>query len=207
MDYRVKTATVYYNAGEFIKFVEDENSKPGNEERLYELIDGQIYMMSSPTSEHGLLVRFIFRVFDSYFINRNCEALFAPHDLFLYDKKRFALFTENMDECRNVFVPDLMVICDKRKIKKNGVHGAPDLVVEIVSPSSVRLDYITKMHNYMYFGVKEYWIVNPLTRKIMIFASFDNKELSVLNYTFDDVVKSEIFDSLSVDFKQFVNIE
>jgi len=83
------------------------------------------------------------------------------------------------------------------------VHGAPDIVVEIVSKASVMLDYVTKMHNYISFGVKEYWIVNPITRKIMIYASSGKKDLLVFNYTFDDIVKSDVYDSLSVDFKQF----
>ena len=200
-------AEQYYNAAEFRKYVEAESKKPGNEDKFYELINGQIYVSSSPSTEHGFLSRFIFRIFDPYFINRNCEALNTPHDVYLFDRGVFPFIVPSKNKCVNVYIPDLMVICDKSKIKTDGVYGAPDLVVEIVSKSSITKDYIKKLNNYMDFGVREYWIVNPMTRKIIIYAKTGKDDLTVCNYTFDDVVKSEIFDSLSVDFSQFTEPE
>jgi len=161
-------------------------------------------MMSSPLTEHGYLSRFIHNIFYAYFINRNCEALNTPHDVYLFNKQRLP-FSMSKSKCSNVYIPDILVICDKSKIKRDGIYGAPDLIVEIVSKSSVMLDYKEKMSNYLDFGVREYWIVNPMTHKIMIYVKAGKNDLSVYNYTFDDVVKSEVFDTLSVDFKQFVN--
>ena len=192
-----------YNADEFLRFIEVESQKTGHGNNRYELIDGYIYMMASPSLTHQRLARFIFEVFASYFKGKNCEVLFAPLDVFLFDKSRFILFPiDSKDSCRNVFQPDIMVVCDKSILEENGVHGAPDLVIEIVSKSSSTLDYVIKLHNYICFGVKEYWIINPLTRQIMIYI-VSGEDVLVSNYTFDDAVRSEMFESLCVDFKQF----
>ena len=191
-----------YNANEFIKLIEIEAKKTGDENNRYELIDGYIYLMASPNLSHQLLSRFIFRVFDSYFRDRPCEAFFAPLDVFLFDERRFALFDVDKDECKNVFVPDIMVICDNDKLNKRGVFGAPDLVVEIVSESTIKRDYVTKFYGYINFGVKEYWIVNPLKEKITVYESIGDN-LNVYDYTFKDAVQSRLFHDLCVDFKSF----
>jgi len=198
-------AEKHYNAVEFLKIIDEESKKPGNENKQYELINGRIYMMSSPLTEHGYLSRFIFRIFDAYFMNRNCEVLNTQHDVYLFDKRLFP-FTASKKKCTNVYVPDLLVICDKNKIRKDGIYGAPDLVIEIVSQSSIMKDYKEKMNNYLDFGVKEYWIVNPMTRKIMLYVKSGKDDLSVFNYTFDEIVNSEIFSGLCVDFKQFADV-
>ena len=195
----------YYNANEFRKFVEDETKKPGNEENLYELINGRIFMMSSPNSIHYDLSEFIETTLKNYFADKQCRVYHAPYDLFLYDKKRISFFSPAKNECGNVFIPDLMVVCDKNQRKDDGIHGAPDLVVEIVSKSSIRRDYLDKSQSYMYFGVKEYWIVDPMKRKIMIYVATGDDDLLINNYTFDDIVDSEVFDLLSVDFKHFIS--
>ena len=191
-----------YNANDFFKLIETEAKKPGKENNSYELINGYIYLMASPNLSHQLLSRFIFRVFDSYFRDKPCEALFAPLDVFLFDEKRFALFDVDKDECKNVFVPDIMIVCDTNKLKKRGVFGAPDLVVEIVSDSTAKRDYVTKFYGYINFGVKEYWIVNPMKEKIIVYESIGDN-LSVFDYTFKDVVQSRLFQDLCVDFRGF----
>ena len=194
-----------YNASEFIELIEVETKKTGNENNRYELIDGYIYLMASPNLSHQLLSRFIFRVFDSYFMGKPCEALFAPLDVFLFDERHFAIFDVDNDECKNVFVPDIIVVCDNKKLKKRGVFGAPDLVVEIVSESTAKRDYVTKFYGYINFGVKEYWIVNPMKEKITVYESIGDT-LNVHDYTFKDIVQSMLFHDLSVDFSAFEQI-
>ena len=199
-------SVVDYNADEFIEFVKNETEKASNKCDIYELINGCIYMMSSPNEIHHDLSKFIEKVLDEYFLGKGCKVYHAPFDLFLYDPKHYTLLTSAKSKCRNVFVPDIMVVCDKNKRKSDGIHGAPDLIVEVVSKSSVRLDTVDKLHAYMSFGVKEYWIVNPMTCKIMVCLVSDEEGLLVDNYTFDDVVESVIFESLSVDFKLFEGV-
>ena len=204
-----------YDAEEFLKFVEFETAKPGNENNRYELIDGQIYMMSAPSGNHGCLSKYIYDIFMLYFMDKQCDVYYAPFDVFLIDKLLFAPkkrknSTKSKNKCRDVTQPDLFVLCDRGKIKGRGVHGAPNLVVEIVSKSSVDMDYIKKLYTYMRFGVQEYWIVDPLQKKITVYVAAEadeNDSLLLTNYTFADAVESKIFKSLRVDFSRYVWVE
>jgi len=198
-----------YNANEFLKFVETENSKPGNENTRYELIDGQIYMMSAPNSNHMELSRFLYNIIYEYMKGNICNVYYASYDVFLglpgSKTKKI-----NKNKCGDVVQPDLFILCDKNQLKTDGVHGAPDLVIEIVSKSSIRLDYADKLTAYIKLGVKEYWIVDPLKKKILIYQVTKDKKINDLllfHYTFDDTVESKIFPSLFIDFSRFIFIE
>ena len=192
-----------YNAAEFLKYVEDEIQKPGNENNRYELINGQIYMMSSPNEIHYDLSRFIEKFLDSYFEKTDCKVYHAPFDLFLLGKNRVISLKSAKRNCKDVAVPDLMVVCDKNKRKLNGVHGAPDLIIEVVSKSSIKTDYFEKLYSYMHSGVREYWIIDPMKRKAMVYTRDADGRLLSANYNFSDAVRSETFDALCVDFAQF----
>ena len=191
-----------YNADEFMKYIETERKKPGNEDRHYELIDGVIYMMSSPNEIHFDLSEFIDAILKNYFVSKNCKVYHAPYDLYLFDKKKFIIFPPSKTECNDVLIPDLMVVCDKRKRKPDGVYGAPDLIVEIVSKSNSKNDYVRKLNVYLTFGVNEYWIVDPIKKKITVYDNTSD-EFLFYDYTFNDIVKSTVFDGLIINFKQF----
>ena len=193
-----------YNADEFLKFTETETQRPGNENNRYELIDGVIYMMASPSLTHYNVCKFIEKAFEKYFESKGCSIYNGSVNLFLFDKKRFALFSLSKSKCENVVIPDLMVVCNKTQIKNRGIFGAPDLVVEVVSESNSSNDYVRKLNAYLAFGVKEYWIVNPIKRIIRIYdMTVADDNLAEYNYTFNDTVYSELFKSLCIDFKQF----
>jgi Uma2 family endonuclease len=194
-----------YNVDEFLKFVEIETQKPGNESNRYELIDGIIYMMAYPSMTHHNVCKFIERAFENYFENKGCTVIYGSVALFLFDKKFFALFNPPNSELKNYLGPDVMVVCDKNvRIKNDGVHGTPDIIVEVVSKSNAGNDYIKKLNTYFTFGVKEYWIVDPIKRKIRIYDMITDPNNSIdYDYTFDHVVRSELFAKLYIDFKQF----
>ena len=196
-----------YNANEFLKFVEAEGNKPGNENIIYELINGQIYMRSAPNTNHMGLSRFIYDLSSKYMADKLCDVYYAPYDVFLVERPSRAKNKKiNKDKCRDVVQPDLFVLCDKDKLKVDGIHGAPDLVIEIVSKSSVKLDYLSKLNAYMSLGVKEYWIVDPLKMKVIIYQAVKDgrtDDLLLFTYTFNDIIESKIFPSLSVDFNQY----
>ena len=97
--------------------------------------------------------------------------------------------------------PDISVICDKNKLNDKGCSGAPDWIIEIVSPSSRRMDYYIKLFKYRAAGVREYWIVDPDKNRIMVY-NFDNEDTA--DYTFSDIVKVGIYEDFSIDFSQFV---
>ena len=123
------------------------------EESWEELIDGTVVAMSPrPIVNHNRIAFNIAKIFDRYLEGKTCSAISDGVDLFLTEKDRF--------------VPDVMVVCDPSKIHWNGVFGAPDLVVEVLSPKTARYDRRHKKDVYESCGVKEYWIVDPANRTI-----------------------------------------
>jgi Uma2 family endonuclease len=194
-----------YNVEDFQEFIENENKKPGHENDRFELINGQIYMMSSPNEIHHDLSKFIERYLDEHFEKTGCKVYHAPFDLYLSDndKKSTIKTKSNKRKCRNVTVPDLMVVCDKNKRKLDGIYGPPDLIFEIVSRSSIRIDYMEKLYSYLYSGVREYWVVDPLKSKVSIYNLDDDGRLLSYSYSFSDIIPSEIFTSFRIDFSKF----
>ena len=151
-----------------------------------ELIDGQIYDMAPPSPMHQELVMELSATLRDY-IKKNggpCKVYPAPFAVFL-----------NEDD-RNYVEPDISVICDSSKVDNRGYQGAPDFIIEIVSPSSQRMDYLTKLFKYRTAGVREYWIVNPLQRTVQVY-SFEGTEDST-QYTFDDEITVTIYGDLKI---------
>lgn len=123
------------------------------EEIWEEIINGQPVLMSPrPTTNHNRVSGNIYFLFKRHLKGRTCEPFDDGMELYLTDKDRF--------------IPDMMVVCDRNKIKSDGVYGAPDLVVEVLSPSSLKRDRGYKMTAYEQAGVKEYWLVNPADKSL-----------------------------------------
>ncbi len=130
-----------------------ESNLAYQEEPREELIDGEATAMSpSPVWNHSRTAFNIAYIFEKYLYGKKCTAISDGTDLFL---------SEN-----NVFIPDMMVVRDPDKIKWNGVHGAPDLVAEVLSPSTMRNDRGRKKDAYEKAGVREYWIVNTSDQSV-----------------------------------------
>ena len=117
------------------------------DERPTELIGGRIVAMASPTPYHNRIVVRIVSIFENFLRNKSCIPFGDNTSVFLSETERY--------------VPDAMIVCDKNKIKLNGIHGAPDLVVEVLSPSTAKYDRGHKKDVYEQAGVREYWIANP----------------------------------------------
>ena len=130
-----------------------------------ELIDGVIYDMAPPAVHHQRIVRELSTDLTNYIRdnNGNCEVFFSP----------FAVFLNN-DEY-NYVEPDIAVICDKNKLDDKGCHGAPDFIIEIVSPSSRKMDYMIKLFKYRSAGVREYWIVDPDKQMVRTYNFIENE--------------------------------
>ena len=123
------------------------------DEAREELIGGRIVAMSPrPAVNHNRVASNIFWIFESYLRKRKCTSFADGTDLYLTEDDRF--------------VPDVMIVCDPDKIKSDGVHGAPDLVVEVLSPSTAKNDRAHKKDVYERCGVREYWIVNPADKTV-----------------------------------------
>ena len=151
-----------------------------------ELIDGQIYDMALPSYQHQRLIMELSATLRDYIKAKGgpFEVLPAPFAVFL-----------NQDDY-NYVEPDISVICDPSKITDKGCNGAPDFIIEIVSPSSQRMDYLTKLFKYRTVGVREYWIVNPLKQTVQVY-SFEGTEDS-MQYSFDDEVTVTIYGDLKI---------
>jgi len=125
------------------------------EERREELIGGKVVMMAPASAEHVYTAGSIYNIFKNYLKGKNCIP-FSD-----------GLLVHLTDE--NKFVPDMMVVCDRSKIKSDGVHGAPDLVVEVLSPSTAKDDRTRKKEVYEACGVPEYWLVSPTDKSIEVY--------------------------------------
>lgn len=145
-----------------------------------ELIDGQIYYMAPPTRKHQRIVGEMFATIREY-INNNqgiCEVNIAPFAVFL-----------NKDDTTYV-EPNICVICDRDKLTDRGCSGAPDWIIEIVSPGSRPMDYYTKLFKYQTAGVQEYWIVDH-ERNLVTVYDFQNDNAA--NYIFSDNIPVRIY--------------
>ena len=154
-----------------------------------ELIDGRMYYMAPPSRKHQRIILAFSRVIADY-IDRNngsCEINIAPFAVFL------------SDDDKNYVEPDISVVYTPAKLTDKGCNGAPDWIIEIVSPGSRRMDYLVKLFKYRTSGVREYWIVDPEKNRILIY-NFEAEDTG--DFTFEETVKVGIYDDLSIDFSK-----
>ena len=141
----------------------DYSSWPDDER--WELIDGVAYNMSpAPTSTHQRLCGELFFRLKTLLMSSSCESFIAPFDVYLPEYPG-----QDFNSIDTIVQPDISVICDPDKIIEKGCLGAPDLIIEILSPSTAKKDMHEKFHLYEKQGVKEYWIVDPGNKYIRIF--------------------------------------
>ena len=154
-----------------------------------ELIDGQIYYMSPPSTRHQEISFSLSRKIADYIDQKGvaCKVFPAPFAVFL-----------STDE-QNYVEPDISVICDKNKLTEAGCQGAPDGIIEVVSPGSRKMDYMIKLFKYKNAGVKEYWIVDPIKKRIIVYQ-FELDDMC--EYTFSESVKAGIYLDLEIDFSK-----
>ena len=146
-----------------------------------ELIDGYIYMSPSPSQKHQRIAKRLIGEIDRYIMAHkgNCEAFMAPSDVKLSDH-----FTVQ---------PDVFVVCDPDKLDGHNCNGAPDWVIEILSPSNENLDMKKKMILYRNSGVREYWIVDPEEENVFVYL-FGTPNITGF-YTFDDDIPAGIYEN------------
>ena len=136
---------------------------PGTER--YQLINGEAFMMASPSVAHQAILMGLSSKFDIWLQGKPCKVFAAPLDVRLFPKK------DNSDN--TVLQPDLLVVCDNKKLSKGSVDGPPDLVVEIISPSNTHSRLFHKFQYYLEAGVREYWIIDPAEKKVHVHI-YDN---------------------------------
>ncbi|EAX48947.1 protein of unknown function DUF820 [Thermosinus carboxydivorans Nor1] len=161
----------------------------------WELIGGEAYSMTpAPSRRHQMLVGNIFAALHAYFRDKTCEVYVAPFDV------RLPAAGEDPDEASNVVQPDIVVVCDQAKLDDRGCLGAPDLVVEVVSPGTAKKDMAEKLELYEQAGVKEYWIVHPGDETVMVFcAGEDGRYGRHKMYGKEDKLAATIFPELVIE--------
>ena len=154
--------------------------------RRAELVDGQLYDMAPPGKTHQTILGSLFAEIHHYIRKKRglCEVYAAP----------FAAFLNNDD--RNYLEPDISVICDPSKLDEQGCHGAPDWVIEILSPGTERMDCGIKLFKYRSAGVREYWTINPRLRTINVYDFEYNEKTQ--QYGFDDEIPVSIYDDFVI---------
>ena len=186
----VKESAPYYagkRQGEYT--IEDYYALP-NEQRV-ELIDGVFYDMASPLSIHQLLVGEIYGKLKEYIKKKEgkCIPFISPLDVQL-----------DCDD-KTIVQPDVLVVCDRNKVTKKGIYGAPDLVVEVLSDATKKKDMYIKLIKYMNSGVKEYWMVNPEKRIVLVYDFQNDSDVKI--YGLDAKIPVGIFEGeCLIDFRE-----
>ncbi|WP_249870119.1 Uma2 family endonuclease [Oceanobacillus saliphilus] len=160
---------------------------------LLEYIDGFVYMSPSPSTKHQRISSRLQIKFGNFLEGTSCEVFSAPYDIELED---------DTIEGTKIVIPDISIICDKSGFTDARYVGVPKLVVEILSPSNQSHDLITKLNLYMSYGVKEYWIVNPMLNTVTVYALNDEKMYEQYDMKTDTgEITSKVFDGFRIDLK------
>lgn len=179
---------------EFLEF-----AKNSGEHERYEYIDGEIFLQSTPKTDHQWAHGELYGIFWNFFANKACRPFSSPYQITI----------RRSEHDINVVEPDLMVICDLNEhLGEDGYyHGVPTLVVEILSESTRRNDLLTKLNLYMEGGVKEYWIVDTHNKQVSVYAFEDKDIQEYVVYTAPEKTESIVFPGLTVDLaKVFVQV-
>ncbi|MBU0701840.1 Uma2 family endonuclease [bacterium] len=164
------------------------------DEERWELIDGIAYDMSpAPSVDHQDILGVLFTEFFVYLKGKPCKVFLAPLDVILPKDD------EAEEDCQTVVQPDILVVCDRTKLDSKKCKGAPDLAIEILSPSTTKKDMTVKFSLYERVGVKEYWIVHPLDKTIFVYKLEGNKYARAEMYSAEDKIKVGIFEDLEID--------
>jgi len=166
-----------------------------DDDQRWELIDGVPYAMSSPSRIHQHVLSQLTAEFVMYLRGKKCQAYSAPFDVRIGEEEQ----ADN--EITTVVQPDLTVVCDNSKLDERGCKGTPDLVVEILSPSTGKHDKQRKYQLYQRIGVKEYWIVDPYNYLVEVFVLENGKFALGGIYSRDEELKVGIFDSLTISLE------
>ncbi|MCR1843002.1 Uma2 family endonuclease [Murimonas intestini] len=173
---QIYTETDYYNLPEDIRA---------------ELIDGQFYYQAAPSRIHQKILNAVNNTIYNYIKAKggSCEVYPSPFAVKLFNDRK------------TIVEPDISVICDPDKLTDKGCTGAPDWIIEIISPGNSSHDYIRKLNLYTDAGVREYWIVNPIEQTIFVYY-LEKDSFKATPYTFQDKIKVKIYDDLWIDFQE-----
>ena len=166
-----------------------------DESERIELIDGEAVMMAPPSRMHQKISFEIGRQIGNYLEGKKCEVYLAPFGVRLFEQDG-----DTPEDVDTMVEPDISVVCDNSKLDHLGCKGAPDMVIEVLSPSSLRHDCLVKLGLYQRAGVREYWIVDPRNKAVQVFLRDGGGSLKIHEeYGPRDVAKVNVLDGCLVE--------
>lgn len=179
----------YYTYADVLSWEEEINA---------EIIYGDLYMMSSPTSAHQTASMEFSVQIHNFLSDKPCRIFAAPFDVRLFENDK-----DDINNIDTVVVPDISVICDKNKIDDNGCKGAPDFIIEILSPSTIRRDRFIKLNLYQRAKVREYWIADPVNGSVEVYLPNESGNFVVSEiYTKKDIAKVTVLPGCEIDLSK-----
>lgn len=169
-----------------------------DESQRAEIINGEVFLMAPPSRVHQEIAAELTRQFGNYLEGKRCKVYPAPFGVRLFERDG-----DRPEDIDTMVEPDLSVVCDEGKLDDHGCRGAPDLVIEILSPSSQRHDRFVKLGLYQWAGVREYWIVDPAYRSVQVFMQDGRGYLQILeDYGRNDIARVNVLDGCFIDLSK-----
>ncbi|WP_059105324.1 Uma2 family endonuclease [Shouchella shacheensis] len=162
--------------------------------KCVEYLDGFVLMSPSPSVEHQRISMRLSATLYNLLKSSSCEPFAAPFDVEL---------TSDDVEGLHIVMPDLAVICNQENLTNNKYKGVPELILEILSPSNQSHDLVYKLDLYMRYGVKEYWIINPLNRSVQLYVLNDERSYNQVAAANVGIVTSHIVEGFEIDTSSF----
>jgi Uma2 family endonuclease len=178
-----KEEAPYYTYADYLTW--DENER-------YEIIDGAAFMLATPSRIHQEISMALSAALYAYLQSKPCKVYPAPFSVRLFPAE------DGSDD--TVLEPDITVVCDPSKLDDRGCNGAPDLIIEIISPSTARHDRLVKFNKYREAGVREYWTVDPEERMILTYLLKDGQYLAA-NYDDTALIPVTVLPGCEIDLK------
>ena len=168
-----------------------------DEQEQIELIDGEAYMMAPPLRIHQRVSGEIARQLANYLDGKECEVYSAPFAVRLFEREG-----DRPEDVDTMVEPDISVVCDRSKLDKYGCRGAPDMVIEILSPSTRRHDRLVKWSLYQRAGVREYWLVNPEEQSVQVLLLENGKLLPHEDYGRADMARVTVLEDCVINLSK-----
>ena len=160
-----------------------------------ELIDGVSYLMAAPSSTHQEILGELFNQLKNFLKGKTCRVYMSPFDV--------RLNPNTGDD--TVVQPDILVVCDSSKIDKRGLVGAPDMIIEILSPSSTKMDKLLKFRKYCQAGVREYWILDPKNEYVQVHLLVGDKYVNTAYSSEDTAIPVTILEGCYINLADVFN--
>lgn len=169
-----------------------------SEDERIEIINGEAFMMAPPSRIHQEVSMELSRQLANFLEGKKCRVYPAPFGVRLFEQDG-----ANPEDVDTVVEPDISVVCDRSKLDDHGCKGAPDMLIEVVSPSSLRHDRLVKLNLYQRAGVREYWIADPVGKSVQVFLLDNDGSLRIHEvYGPADIAKVNVLEGCFIELSK-----